>query len=105
MTAAVEPGGAVFVLIALRADFYPRCAPYADLREAPAAQQAYLGPTSADALRVRGAPAPGGVRGAIAEPADDVLRDHLDPGQQAIARNIFLRLTQVADEEGMVDTP
>ena len=163
MTAAVEPGGAVFVLIALRADFYPRCAPYADLREALAGQQTYLGPMGADDLRrvieeparrghwdiepglvevmlhdvgseggeppepgalpllshalletwqrrrgrtltVSGYLASGGVRGAIADTADDVFRDQLDPAQQATARNIFLRLTQVGDEDGMVDT-
>ena len=163
MTAAVEPGGAVFVLIALRADFYPHCAPYADLREALASQQTYLGPMNAQDLRrvieeparrgnwdlepglvevllhdvgsergesqepgalpllshalletwqrrrgrtltVSGYLASGGVRGAIAETADDVFRDQLEPEQQAIARNIFLRLTQVAEDDGTGDT-
>ncbi len=163
MTAASEPGGTVFVLIALRADFYPHCGPYADLREALARLQTYLGPMSTDGLRraieepasrgkwdlepglvevllndlgtdggqtaepgalpllshallqtwhrrrgrtltVSGYLASGGVRGAIAETADDVFRDQLDPEQQGIARNIFLRLTHLGEDDATGET-
>lgn len=51
MTAAGEIGGTVTVLLALRADFYARCAPYPLLRDALASQQAYIGPLDAAALR------------------------------------------------------
>ena len=51
ITAASEPGGTTFVIIALRADFYSHCAPYAALRDALASQQEYIGPMSADELR------------------------------------------------------
>ena len=43
----------------------------------------------------------GGVRGAIARTAESVYRA-LDAGQQAIARNVFLRLTELG--EGTQDT-
>jgi WD40 repeat protein/DNA-binding XRE family transcriptional regulator len=163
MTATADPGGSLFVVIALRADFYPHCAPYAELREALATQQTYLGPMSIDEMRraieeparrgnwelepglvdillsdvssargqspepgalpllshalletwqrrsgrtltVSGYLATGGVQGAIAETADDVFRDQLDLQQQTIARNIFLRLTQLGEEDATRET-
>ncbi len=44
----------------------------------------------------------GGVRGAIAKTAESVYYDKLTPEQQLIARNIFLRLTELG--EGTQDT-
>jgi WD40 repeat protein len=160
MTATTEPGGTTCLVLALRADFYASCAPYAALREALSGQQAYIGPMSAEELRraieeparrdrwelepglvdlllqdvgadtdadhppepgalpllshalletwgrrrgrtltVSGYLASGGVRGAIAETADTVYHDQLNAPQQAIARNIFLRLTQLGEGE------
>jgi len=50
---AVEAeGGATTVVIALRADFYDHLAPYVALREAVAKHQEYIGPMSADELRL-----------------------------------------------------
>jgi class 3 adenylate cyclase len=39
----------------------------------------------------------GGVQGAIAKTAETVYRDALTPDQRALARNIFLRLTELGD--------
>ncbi|MDQ3857936.1 MAG: hypothetical protein M3327_05735 [Actinomycetota bacterium] len=44
----------------------------------------------------------GGVQGAIAKTAETVYRDKLSPEQQGLARNIFLRLTELG--EGTEDT-
>ncbi|MBI3177436.1 MAG: WD40 repeat domain-containing protein, partial [Chloroflexi bacterium] len=55
-------------------------------------------------LTVSGYLASGGVRGAIAETADSVFQDELDSEEQAIARNIFLRLTQLSEDEQTADT-
>jgi WD40 repeat protein/class 3 adenylate cyclase/energy-coupling factor transporter ATP-binding protein EcfA2 len=44
----------------------------------------------------------GGVHGAIAQTAEAVYRDALSPEQQALARNVFLRLTELG--EGTEDT-
>jgi WD40 repeat protein/class 3 adenylate cyclase len=44
----------------------------------------------------------GGVRGAIAKTAETVYRDAFTPKQQVVARNIFLRLTELGD--GTEDT-
>ncbi len=55
-------------------------------------------------LTVSGYLATGGVRGAIAETADVVFHDGLDEAQQVIARDIFLRLTQLGDEDGAAET-
>jgi WD40 repeat protein len=55
-------------------------------------------------LTISGYLASGGVRGAIAETAEAVFQDELDPRQQGIARNIFLRLTELGDEEVRVET-
>jgi WD40 repeat protein/transcriptional regulator with XRE-family HTH domain len=163
MTAASEPGGATFVVLALRADFYSQCAPYETLRDALAGQQEYIGAMSIAELRrameepakrgdwelepglvelllqevgaegdrppepgalplmshalletfhrrqgrkltVSGYLATGGVRGAIADTADDVFQNELDEKQQGIARNIFLRLTQLGEDESTADT-
>ena len=46
----------------------------------------------------------GGVRGAIAETAETVFTDQFTHEQQAIARRIFLRLTELSDETSMADT-
>ncbi len=55
-------------------------------------------------LTISGYLASGGVRGAIGETADMVFHDQLDASQQAIARNIFLRLTQLGEDESTMDT-
>ncbi|HSL30011.1 MAG TPA: helix-turn-helix domain-containing protein [Anaerolineales bacterium] len=46
----------------------------------------------------------GGVRGAIAETAEAVFADQFTHEQQAIARRIFLRLTELGDDAGAGDT-
>lgn len=46
----------------------------------------------------------GGVRGAIAETAEAVFADQFTHEQQAIARRIFLRLTELGDESAAGDT-
>lgn len=46
----------------------------------------------------------GGVRGAIAETAEAVFTDQFTPEQQAIARRIFIRLTELGDETATGDT-
>jgi WD40 repeat protein len=46
----------------------------------------------------------GGVRGAIAETAEAVIADQFTPEQKAIARRIFLRLTELGDETVTGDT-
>lgn len=46
----------------------------------------------------------GGVRGAIAETAETVFSDQFNHEQQAIARRIFLRLTELGDETATGDT-
>jgi WD40 repeat protein/transcriptional regulator with XRE-family HTH domain len=46
----------------------------------------------------------GGVRGAIAETAEAVFADQFTHEQQAIARRILLRLTELGDEAGAGDT-
>jgi WD40 repeat protein/transcriptional regulator with XRE-family HTH domain len=48
-------------------------------------------------LTVSGYLASGGVQGAIAETAETVFNDELDSSQRAIARNIFLRLTELGE--------
>jgi len=146
--------GPTLVVIALRADFYAHCAQYANLREALAQHQEFIGPMTADELRcaiqeparrngwefesglvdlmlrdvgnepgalpllshalletwkrrqgrtltLAGYADCGGVRGAIARTADAVYNS-LSPDQQQIARNIFMRLTELG--EGTQDT-
>ena len=46
----------------------------------------------------------GGVRGAIAETAEAVFADQFSGDQRAIARKIFLRLTELGDEHSAADT-
>ncbi len=46
----------------------------------------------------------GGVRGAIAETAEAVFSDQFTPEQKAIARRIFLRLTELGDEAAIGET-
>jgi WD40 repeat protein/transcriptional regulator with XRE-family HTH domain len=46
----------------------------------------------------------GGVRGAIAETAESVFTDQFTAEQRAIARRIFLRLTELSDETAASDT-
>lgn len=48
-------------------------------------------------LTVSGYLAAGGVQGAIAETAETLFNDELDDSQRAIARNIFLRLTELGE--------
>jgi WD40 repeat protein/transcriptional regulator with XRE-family HTH domain len=53
-------------------------------------------------LTLRGYQGSGGVRGAIAETAESVFTDQLDQEQQKLARDVFLRLTELG--EGTEDT-
>jgi len=46
----------------------------------------------------------GGVRGAISETAESVFVDQFTPEERAIARRIFLRLTELSDESTAGDT-
>ncbi len=55
-------------------------------------------------MTLGGYAASGGVRGAIAETAQAVFEDRFSPEQQAIARRIFLHLTELGDESGTGDT-
>jgi transcriptional regulator with XRE-family HTH domain len=55
-------------------------------------------------LTLGGYASSGGVRGAIAETAETVFTDQFTPNQQAIARRIFLRLTELNDETSTADT-
>ncbi|MEK7326511.1 MAG: hypothetical protein AAB217_14770, partial [Chloroflexota bacterium] len=55
-------------------------------------------------LTLSGYTASGGVRGAIAETAEAVFHDQLNPSQRAIARHIFLRLTELGKDETLTDT-
>ena len=55
-------------------------------------------------LTLSGYTSAGGVRGAIAETAESVFTDQFTHTQQAIARRIFLRLTELGDETATGDT-
>ncbi len=55
-------------------------------------------------LTLSGYTSAGGVRGAIAETAEAVFTDQFTHAQQAIARRIFLRLTELGDETATGDT-
>ena len=154
LLAAAVPEGVTTVILTLRADFYARCAEFANLRTALQDYQKYIGPMSREELcaaiekpaqangwdfepglvdailddvageagslpllshalletwkrrsgrmlTFAGYHAAGGVQGAIAKTADAVYAE-LPPDEQAIARNIFLRLTTLG--EGTQDT-
>jgi WD40 repeat protein/transcriptional regulator with XRE-family HTH domain len=58
------------------------------------------GPT----MTLSGYASSGGVRGAIAETAETVFADQFTNEQRAIARRIFLRLTELSDEASVADT-
>ncbi len=55
-------------------------------------------------LTLSGYASAGGVRGAIAETAEAVFTDKFTHAQQAIARRIFIRLTELGDETSTGDT-
>ncbi len=55
-------------------------------------------------LTLSGYTASGGVRGAIAETAEAVFYDQLEPDQRKIARQIFLRLTELGGDAATADT-
>lgn len=55
-------------------------------------------------MTLSGYTASGGVRGAIAETAETVFTDQFTYEQQAIARRIFLRLTELGNETVTADT-
>jgi len=55
-------------------------------------------------LTFSGYTATGGVRGAIAETAEAVFYDRLESGQRNIARQVFLRLTELGDDPATADT-
>lgn len=55
-------------------------------------------------LTLSGYTATGGVRGAIAETAETVYYDQLEPNQRQIARQIFLRLTELGGDSSTADT-
>src|SRR5215212_1337201 len=55
-------------------------------------------------LTLSGYASSGGVRGVIAESAETVFSDQFTREQRAIARRIFLRLTELGDEAGAGDT-
>jgi WD40 repeat protein len=55
-------------------------------------------------LMLSGYASSGGVRGAIAETAESVFTDQFTAEQQVIARRIFLRLTELGDEQATGDT-
>ena len=55
-------------------------------------------------LTLSGYTASGGIRGAIAETAEAVFHDQLEPEQRVIARQIFLRLTELGDDSTTADT-
>jgi len=55
-------------------------------------------------LTFSGYTASGGIRGAIAETAEAVFQDQLDSEQRIIARQIFLRLTELGDDTTTADT-
>jgi WD40 repeat protein/transcriptional regulator with XRE-family HTH domain len=55
-------------------------------------------------MTLSGYAASGGVRGAIAETAESVFYDQLDREQRQIARQIFLRLTELGGGDNQADT-
>jgi WD40 repeat protein/transcriptional regulator with XRE-family HTH domain len=55
-------------------------------------------------MTLSGYTASGGVRGAIAETAEAVFYDQLEPEQRDVARQIFLRLTELGGDTSTADT-
>lgn len=55
-------------------------------------------------MTMSGYTASGGVRGAIAETAESVFYDFLEPDQREVARQIFLRMTELGGETSAADT-
>jgi WD40 repeat protein len=55
-------------------------------------------------LTLGGYAASGGVRAAIAETAEAVFQDQLNAQQRAIARHIFLQLTELGEDDAVPDT-
>ena len=55
-------------------------------------------------MTVSGYLSSGGVRSAIAETAETVFTDQFTREQQAVARRIFLRLTELSSDESIADT-
>lgn len=55
-------------------------------------------------LTLSGYKATGGIRGAIAETAEAVFHDKLEPEQRVIARQLFLRLTEFGEDASTADT-
>jgi len=151
--------GPTIVVIVMRADFYAHCSQYANLRQALAHSQEYIGAMTTDELRraveeparlgewefepglvdlllqevgdepgalpllshalletwkqrrgrtmtFTGYTESGGVRGAIAKTAERVFW-RLSPEEQTIARNLFLRLTELGEgtDEGGTPSP
>jgi WD40 repeat protein/DNA-binding SARP family transcriptional activator len=152
--AATDPDGATSVVLAVRADFYGRCAAYPELASLLGANNVLVGPMSRDELRraieqpaqrvglhvepelaealladVEGEPGAlpllstallelwrqrdgrrlrlaaytrsGGVQGAVARLAEDAYLQ-LDPGRQAAARNVLLRLAGEGEGRAVV---
>ena len=150
LTAVQAQDSRLILILAIRADFYGRCAAYPDLASKLQDNQVLVGAMSEDELRqaierpasqvglslepglvetilhdVTDAPGAlpllshalletwnrrrgytltldgytetGGVQGAIARTADQVFDEQLSPDQQIIARNIFLRLTELGE--------
>ncbi|HZD58285.1 MAG TPA: BTAD domain-containing putative transcriptional regulator [Anaerolineales bacterium] len=93
---AVEAAGPVFVLIALRSDFYAHCGEYSALRDALERHQVYIGPMSADELR-RAVTGPAQVRGWEFEPGlvDFLLQEVWDePGGLPLLSHALLETWQ-----------
>ena len=156
---APETNGPTIVVIVLRADFYGHCAQYANLREALANRQEFIGPMTQEELQraieeparqadwefepglvdmllqevgdepgalpllshalletwqrrrgrtmtFTGYAESGGIRGAIAKTAEWVYW-RMSPEEQAITRNLFLRLTELGEgtDEGGMPSP
>jgi len=55
-------------------------------------------------MTMSGYAASGGVRGAIAETAEAVFTDQFTKEQQVIARRVFIRLTELGDENESIET-
>ncbi len=157
--ASSELAGPTVVVIVLRADFYGHCAQYANLREALANRQEFIGPMTQEELQraieeparggdwefepglvdmllqevgeepgalpllshalletwkrrrgrmmtFTGYAESGGIRGAIAKTAERVYW-RMSPEEQAITRNLFLRLTELGEgtDEGGMPSP